>query len=490
MKQLLSALLILTVFNHNVNCATLHVGTAYALKLLTDATSIAQPGDTIICHNATMTGGMYIENLQGSANKWIYIMAEPGKTVTIQGGNNSIQMSDCAYLHIEGFTIQGQTGNGLNIDDGGSFASPTNHIRIVNVKFQNINASGNNDFLKLSGLDHFEIYHCSFLNGAAGGSGIDMVGCHFGMIYENNFKNLGSNSIQAKGGTSDLEILRNQFDNGGARALNLGGSTDLQFFRPQNATTEAERIKVIANVIQGSEAPVAFVGSRQVEVSNNTILYPKKWVMRILQETVDPTRFLPCGDNSFYNNIIVVDNNVNTEVNIGPDTAPETFEFSNNMWYKSTNANWSGPTLPGTKINQWVDNPEIQSGSTYILSNSSPAIGLGIAYTMLKKDIVGNYFNAHPSLGAYEANPLSTQVKNIADDVAIYPNPFEHELNISFDSDEPTWITLVNLEGRVVSRQIKKEQTHQIQSELLPSGIYFVVMEWGTERIVRMVVKK
>jgi len=58
--------------------------------------------------------------------------------------------------------------------------------------------SGNNDLLKLSGLDYFEIRNCEFRNGAEGGSGIDMVSCHHGIIQGNHFENLGSNSIQCK----------------------------------------------------------------------------------------------------------------------------------------------------------------------------------------------------------------------------------------------------------------------------------------------------
>ena len=105
--------------------------------------------------------------------------------------------------------ISGQTGNGMNLDDGGSYESPSNHIRIKNCVFENINATGNNDLLKLSGIDSFWVSHCVFTNGAAGGSGIDMVGCHFGTIEDCSFSQLGSNSIQAKGGSADLMITRN-----------------------------------------------------------------------------------------------------------------------------------------------------------------------------------------------------------------------------------------------------------------------------------------
>ena len=87
---------------------------------------------------------------------------------------------------------------------------------------------------------------------AAGGSGIDMVGCHHGIIKGNYFENMGSNSIQAKGGTQHITIEGNFFRNGGQRPLNLGGSTGLPFFRPIDATFEAADIKVFSNIIVGS----------------------------------------------------------------------------------------------------------------------------------------------------------------------------------------------------------------------------------------------
>ncbi|MBK9982774.1 MAG: hypothetical protein IPP15_10180 [Saprospiraceae bacterium] len=64
----------------------------------------------------------------------------------------------------------------------GTYATPAHHIKFENCTFRNIDATGNNDLLKLSGLDSFEIRHCVFLNGADGGSGMDMVGCHDGLI--------------------------------------------------------------------------------------------------------------------------------------------------------------------------------------------------------------------------------------------------------------------------------------------------------------------
>ncbi len=456
----------------------LPVGVGKTYATVTAAAQQAVAGDTILCYDASINGGMYIENLKGNQNQWIYLRAAQAGATRIQGGSNAIQFTDAAYLQIEGFVISGQTGNGLNMDDGGSYSTPSHHLRLVNCTFENINATGNNDLLKLSGIDSFVITGCTFRNGATGGSGIDMVGCHFGIIEKCNFSNLGSNSIQAKGGTADLIISRNVFTNGGARALNLGGSTGLSFFRPIDAKYEAARIRVIANVISGSEAPVAFVGCTEVVVSNNTLLFPGKWVARILQETVDPTRFVPCGNNLFFNNLIIVDQRVSTEVNIGPNTAPETFSFQHNMWYKTTQPSWSGPQLPGIKVNNWVADPLIQADSLYVLEATSPAIAKGLSYgNEVVKDISGKAFFSMPTLGAWEAKTVTTQSKEEAAEspLLIYPNPCQNQVVIQKSGTALKNIRVYDVAGKAILPISGTEKEGQMMIDLsgFDAGCYF-----------------
>jgi hypothetical protein len=266
-------------------------------------------------------------------------------------------------------------------------------------------ASGNNDFLKISGLDTFEITQCLFADGAAGGSGIDMVGCHMGQIYQNTFLRMGSNSIQAKGGTQHIRIEANFFEDGGQRTLNLGGSTGLAFFRPQNAPFEAADIQVYSNIIKGSGAAVAYVGCVRVDVANNTIYQPQNWVIRILQETVDTTRFLPCGDNTFRNNIVVTGSSLSRHLNIGPNTAPSTFTFSHNLWYNEANPGASQPQLPVPEtaaiagMNPWLSDP---GQNQFALLSGSPAIYSGQAIAGLTYDYFGTAYHEPPSRGAVE----------------------------------------------------------------------------------------
>lgn len=366
-----------------LSAMTRHVGAGQTYTSLTQAVAVTVSGDTIMIHAGSYSGGVPIVNLHGTAANRIYIISAPSETVIFNGGVHSWHMTDAAYVLIRGIIFQQQTGNGFNIDDGGSYSTPSHHIVFESCTFRDIQATGNNDLLKMSGVDFFEIRDCTFLNGSAGGSGIDMVGCHEGLISGNRFQNQGSNSIQVKGGSKNIRIENNFFKNGGQRTLNLGGSTNLQLFRPTDARFEAAGLTVYSNIFIGSDAPIAFVGCVQTEVTNNTIYLPQKWAIRILQETVDTSRFYPCGNNSFTNNIIYHDSRVSSDCNVGPNTNPQSFSFSNNLWYHSQNAAWHGPELPVTDVNCIIGKDPLfndADSGDFTLKQLSPAAGKGMVY--------------------------------------------------------------------------------------------------------------
>ena len=376
-------------------------------KSLESVAKMVSPGDTIIV-SGTLTKGEQLVNLKGSNENWIYIIGKNG--AKFEGGNTAIQFSDCEYIQISDLIIEGQLLNGMNIDDAGSYDTPTHNIKITNCTFRNMIGVGNNDLLKLSGFENFEITNCTFLNGSPAGSGIDMVGCHNGLIAGNHFENLGSNSIQVKGGTRDIRITRNIFVDGGNRAVNIGGSTGLAYFRPQDSKTESQDMYVYSNIFVGGECTVAYVGTVNSHVFNNTIIGSRKWVFRILQETVDEDRFLSCGDNSFNNNIVLLDNNLSNTVNIGPNTRPESFEFESNLWYHINNLTWNHNLPVKEKNGIMGQNPnlEIKYGYEVYPSQNSPAVNKGKHLNELTLDFESIPFATEPTIGAFEVNPISS----------------------------------------------------------------------------------
>jgi hypothetical protein len=80
-------------------------------------------------------------------------------------------------------------------------------------------------------------------------------------------------------------------------------------------------------------AAVALVGVDGALVQHNTIYRPRRWPLRILQETTD-ARFVASRGGRFLNNVVAFrSDEVREVVNIGVKTAPETFEFSGNVWF-------------------------------------------------------------------------------------------------------------------------------------------------------------
>lgn len=362
--------------SYQLSAKTIFVGADHPVKNLSGAVPLVSPGDTIRFQKGIYPGMQIIKLLKGTDKAWITLFASVSDSVVIRGGTTSWQLTDPAYVLIEGFIFEEQTANGMNIDDGGDYSTPAHHLTIKNCIFRNIKATGNNDILKLSGLDYFDITGCQFLNGSPGGSGIDMVGCHEGTIHGCEFINQGSNSIQAKGGSQHIQIMRNKFENGGQRSVNLGGSTGLPFFRPMDTAFEAANLEVYSNIFVGSDAPIAFVGCINSNVVNNTIYKPGRWVVRILQENTNP-RFIQCSENTFSNNLIYY-GNVSVETNIGGNTQPETFRFANNFWFNFAADTKRHPVVP-VKDSTIVygTNPDfmdLEKGN-FRLKNDSPAKG-------------------------------------------------------------------------------------------------------------------
>ncbi len=343
----------------------------------------ATPGTTIFVAPGTYDGGMYIEGLRGAEGSPIIIAAaDPEDPPTISGGTEAMHFSDPAWLELRDLTLTGATGNGLNIDDGGSYDTPAHHVTLRGLQVREVGPEGNRDGIKLSGLDDFLIAGCTVENWGDGGSAIDMVGCHRGTVQGCRFRHdaLASTGVQCKGGTAGITVRRNIFDEAAARGVNIGGSTGLQYFRPPPQGYEARDILVEGNLFIGGQAPVAFVGCDGSTVRFNTIYLPGKWALRILQETREPG-FVPCRNGVFTDNIVVFRSAQWSEggVNIGPATAPETFSFARNLWY-CVDRPELGPTLPTLEEDGLVGvNPMFVAPDEgdFSLQEGSPAEGRG-----------------------------------------------------------------------------------------------------------------
>jgi hypothetical protein len=303
---------------------------------LVEALRSVKAGDTILIAAGTYPGGFSQANLRGAEGAPIVIAgADPNHPPILEGGNG-VHLSSPEHVQLRDLVLAGSGGNGLNIDDAGSTSTPAHHVVLKNVVVRDVGPSGNRDGVKLSGVRDFRIEGCTIERWGSGGSAIDMVGCHNGLIRECQILNArgdGANGVQAKGGSSQIVIERCRFQDAGGRGVNTGGSTGLEFFRPPMATFEAADITVQDCEFLGGMAAIAFVGVDGALVEHNTIYRSRRWPLRILQENTD-SRFVPSRNGRFINNIVVFrSDEVRQVVNIGPNTEPESFRFSGNQWY-------------------------------------------------------------------------------------------------------------------------------------------------------------
>ncbi|MBL8743252.1 MAG: right-handed parallel beta-helix repeat-containing protein, partial [Myxococcales bacterium] len=202
----------------------------------------ATPGTAIVIHAGSYQADTYLSDFGGSEGAPIWIGGAEGEArPTITGGSNGFHLSRVRYLVLHDLDISGGDSNGINCDDGGDYANDqaTHHVVFRGVSIHDIGTGGNNDCLKLSGVNDFWVVDSEFARcgGGMAGSGIDMVGCHDGVVAHSSFVEMSGNGVQTKGGSADVTISANVFTDAGERAVNIGGSTGFEFFRPPLSTS-------------------------------------------------------------------------------------------------------------------------------------------------------------------------------------------------------------------------------------------------------------
>lgn len=183
---------------------------------LRQAVQRARPGTTIEIAMGFYEGGIFASNLHGTAMQPITLRGKsPADPPIFRGGGTGIHLSRVSHIVLENLRVQKCSANGINIDDGGNRSKPSTNIRLIDVMVEDL-PKGNHDGIKLSGVREFSISRVRVENW--GGSAVDMVGCHNGLIELGTFVNGGDNAIQTKGGSSNITIEKSDFLNAGERA--------------------------------------------------------------------------------------------------------------------------------------------------------------------------------------------------------------------------------------------------------------------------------
>lgn len=317
------------------------------------ALAAAQPGDTISVLPGLYNGGHFRAGLSDVA-----IRKQPGSTgeAVFRGGVNGMQLSDATNVTIEGITFEQQTGNGLNIDDGGTFATPSTNITLRDLTVRDMAATGNNDGIKLSGVSGFLIDGVRVVDWGARGSAIDPVGSHRGLIRNSHFVSAvltdNGSVIRPKGGSKDLAVQANliELPNGAGRALQAGGSTGDEFLRFVDGDSgyEASDIRFEGNRVVGGTSAANWVNIDGGEYRYNDFREPSRWAMRILNERQgDP--IVDTQNGVFTDNYVRYDGDTwSRAVNVGAETDAASFTFARNKWLNAADPTASGstPSLP------------------------------------------------------------------------------------------------------------------------------------------------
>jgi hypothetical protein len=354
------------------------------------AVPAARPGDRILLAPGDYGNNFYFSGVHGEAARPIVIAAlDPKKPPRLVGPSAALHISGASYLELRDLVISGSSDNGLNIDDARNPRQPAHHITLRNIRVMDIGPKGNSDGIKLSGLDDFKLIDCTVERWGSSGSAIDMVGCHRGTIQNCSFRTGGENAVQMKGGSADITVARCRFEDCGDRAVNIGGFTGFDEFRPPlagfpvNGRYEAKDIRVEGCTFLRGEAAVAFVNVDGAVVRYNTFYLPQKYVIRILQERVAPG-FIPCRNGVFEKNVVVfrTDKWATGGVNVGADTLAKTFKFADNVWYCEDQPGRSAPQLPAPETDGVIgQDPRFKDPAkgNFEVPADSPARGRGAA---------------------------------------------------------------------------------------------------------------
>ncbi|MEM1097469.1 MAG: right-handed parallel beta-helix repeat-containing protein [Planctomycetota bacterium] len=299
------------------------------------ALNSAAPGDRILLSPmGKFEGGFFASGLIGVT----ITSLDPENPAVIRGGTNNLQLSNVNGVTIRDLVFAAAATNGINIDDGGSFETPSTNIHIDSVSIRDLAAGGNHDGIKFSGVRDFRIERSVIESeNASGGSAIDMVGSHRGVIRNNliRYPNAnGGSGIRPKGGSKDIFIAANRVEYAGGRAIQAGGSTGPAFFRflPGESGYEADDITAVGNLVVGGSTAASYVNIDGGVFAYNYIQQPEDWAIRILNENQFSDSITDTKNGVFRDNVVVYDDQLRQVVNVGPGTEPLTFSLAGNAW--------------------------------------------------------------------------------------------------------------------------------------------------------------
>lgn len=401
-------------------------------KTISKAVSLASPGTSILVHSGTY-GYDYIDNVVGTASAPIWIGGVQGqeKPIFTNPTGEGLKFSaPLRYVVLHDMEVRITTSHGINMDDGGDHDSysAASDIVISGIYLHDVGDGNNIDnCLKLSGVNNFYVLdstfnHCGNDATSGGGTGIDMVGCHWGLVARNKFT--GRKAAQTKGGSRDIEMRWNyiaflqRYET--REAIAVGGeSTAYSYFRPSLSSSgdsdglhyEARDIRLIANVIVGGKG-ISMAGCVDCLVANNSVILPEGQLFKIVEAlAVDPNDtpgFTMVKDGRIFNNIFYYDKTTGFRaVQYDSEASSQfgTWDIETNLYFNRLAPSSSAPGWPtglSDPTGIYGQDPDFLDDEEFFIDASSPAYGGGTSLSEVTVDRSGVCYRTPPSIGAHE----------------------------------------------------------------------------------------
>lgn len=318
------------------------------------ALATANPGDRILIAPGVYSAGFF----QAGLRRVTITSQDPSNPAVLRGGTNAIQIDDSHDVTISNIVCEGQSGNGINISDGGSFESPTTDVLIENVIVRNVAGRGNLDGIKLSGVTGFTIRNVQVSNWGDDGSAVDPTGSHNGLVENSIFRQDSggfSSAIRPKGGSKNIIVRANRLELGSTEtALQAGGTTETQFFRfiDGDSGYEANNVTFEGNVVVGCRAAFVFEDIDGGLFHHNYVLRPRQFMVRYLPGS-NPFSTVITQNGRVEDNVLLFRDTVDEysrALNIGPNVMENTLRFRRNTWVNLANRGDSEPDLPNGDV--------------------------------------------------------------------------------------------------------------------------------------------
>ncbi|MFN8359143.1 MAG: Ig-like domain-containing protein [Candidatus Kapaibacterium sp.] len=423
MNKLFRILLVIALAHCHTFAGNIHIGAGRDFPTIEAACPTLKPGDSVFVHSGTYDTYQYYLGLKGTPDKWITITKAPNETVEINGG---WQFTSSEYIRIEKlvFKTNAKYNNTLlHFDHAGDCTKLSNHIIIDSCSF--LDVAGGNTF-KLGGVSDFEVSNCRFVNNTSGFAGIALNESRNGVIRNCYFENIKTKGIQFKLGTMNVVVYGNYFKNTGLddSALKIGESGGKEFYCPDAKDWHAKDIKIFSNIFVGGKTPFSIGLAINSEITNNTIVAPATFVMRLLSDEAEYEN----KNNKLTNNLFYLDKTIYFNGTSGAKNIDfPSIVFQNNLFYSASKPTWTGPNPNGGDydaeeikgvqfINSIIANPLLKdiAGADFNLSDKSPALGAGMAVQAPMLDYFGNPFRQQRCIGAIETGSVQSIINVVS----------------------------------------------------------------------------